>query len=228
MADNSDPKIPTIVQLISTFSDYAGAIGRLHQDALTAYVDKHVELFAAVKPLVTGDDMSAKALGAVLRQQAKDAGKAWTLKDEHLADVMWFGRHHKATSLVTYSGDKIKAEETPTINGYKAWLRRLVAKEIDAKGAETTEGARARKDRDKAKAALAVAKPAMATTVDYLKDMEGLAPAAKLAALMLLRANLDADIAQVERDMGKSKTALATIKETRTATAKARRAAVSK
>ena len=78
------------------------------------------------------------------------------------------------------------------------------------------------------KAALAVAKPAMVTTVDYLKDMAGLTNGEKLKALMLLRANLDADIAQVERDMGKSKAALATVKETKTTVAKARRAAVAK
>src|SRR5947207_178235 len=100
----TDKQTPTIVQLISTFSDYNGAIGRLHQDALTAYVDKHVELFAELKPLITEPSMKAPALGAVLRKMASDAGKLWTLRDDNLATVLWFGRWHTAKRLSTYSG----------------------------------------------------------------------------------------------------------------------------
>lgn len=219
---------PTIVQLIATFSDYAGAIGRLHQDALTAYVDKHVELFAAVKPLVTDDKMTAPALGAVLRQQAKDAGKVWTLKDESLAVVLAFGRMHTAKRLATYSSAVIKAEGNPTIAGYRTWLSDLSKGHIDESGARTADGNKAVKERDAKAAKLAVAKPDLVTTIDYLKDMEPLSDAEQLKALLLLRANLDADIALVERKLGKSKKGQDAIKSARTAVTTARRKAADK
>jgi hypothetical protein len=148
------------------------------------------------------------------------------LKVDALAQVLWFGRNHTAARLATYSGAKIKAEETPTSPGYVSWLRRLVNEEITEKGEETEKGATARKNRDSAAAKLAVAKPDAVVEVDYLKDMEGLADAEKLRALLVLQANLAADIELTERKLRKSVKGQKAIKEARTAVTAARRRAV--
>lgn len=217
---------PTIVQLISTFSDYTGAIARLHQDALTAYVDKHVELYAAVKPLVVDDKMTAPALGAVLRQQAIDAGKVWTLKDDALAVVLAFGRTHTSKRLATYSGAVIKNELNPTISGYRTWLGDLSKGHIDESGASTEDGRKALKTRETKAAKLAVAKVANVVEIDYLKDMEALADAEKRRALEVLKVNLLADIAELDRKMAKTKAGREAIKTAVSAVATARRKAI--
>jgi len=140
--------------------------------------------------------------------------------------VLWFGRHHKAAHLALYSGAKIKAEETPTINGYSGWLRRLVNEEIDAKGVETAKGVKAEKARETRAANLAVAKVANVVEIDYMKDMEALADAEKRRALEVLKVNLLADIAELDRKMAKTKAGREAIKTAVTAVATARRKAI--